>query len=93
MAEQKLKKHLTYLQMGKDALDKVKSSFVNRKNKKQAELWIVEQESKISDLELSLLETASSKEFDMDKIIDKKDDLFIAKRRLNIANETLSELF
>jgi len=81
------------LKMVEGAIKEVKLPFKLRKEKKQLESWILDYEEKVATLEADITDIKCEDELNVDKILDKVDDLELAQRRLKQGQELMNELF
>ena len=81
------------LKMGEDAIKAVKLPFKLRKEKKQLEALILDYEEKVATLESEINDCKADENLNVDRILDKVDDLELAQRRLRQGEELMKELF
>ena len=81
------------LSIGKEALEAIKLPFKIRSEKKTLEQWILDKESLIAEAEYKIQEAKGEEKLDVDKILDKIDDLDLLKRRLKQGEDLMVELF
>lgn len=81
------------LSKGKEALDAIKLPFKVRKEKKDAEQWILNKEQKIAELEFKIQEAKGAENLDFDKIADMIDERDLIVRRLDQGQKLSDELF
>ena len=81
------------LKLGDDAKKILKLPFKLRKEQKALESWILDYEEKVATLEADINDLKAEEKLDTDKILDKVDDLDLAKRRLKQGEALMKELF
>jgi len=81
------------LKMGEDAIKEVKLPFKIRKEKKQLEALILDYEERVATLESEINDLKAEETLNVDRILDKVDDLELAQRRLKQGEELMKELF
>ena len=86
-------KRAELLKMGEDAIKAVKLPFKIRKEKKSLESWVLDYEEKVATLESEINDCKADENLNVDRILDKVDDLELAQRRLRQGEELMKELF
>jgi len=86
-------KRAELLKMGEDAIKAVKLPFKIRKEKKNLESWVLDYEEKVATLESEINDCKADENLNVDRILDKVDDLELAQRRLRQGEELMKELF
>ena len=81
------------LKMGEDAIKAVKLPFKIRKEKKQLEALILDYEERVATLESEINDLKAEETLNVERILDKVDDLELAQRRLKQGEELMKELF
>jgi len=86
-------KRADIIKLGEDALKAIKLPFQLKKEKKQLESWILNYEEKVATLEAEISDVKAEEKLDVDKILNKVDDLQLAERRLKQGEDLMKELF
>jgi len=81
------------LKCTEDAKKALVTPFKVQKEKKQLESFILDREQQIAEFESDIEELKAADELNIDRIINKRDDIDIEKRRLKLAQELMEELF
>ena len=81
------------LELSEEGLKLLKRPFQLRKEKKNLEGWVIEYEEKVAIFESEINDLKADEKLDVDKILDKVDDLDLAKRRLKQGEALMKELF
>ena len=81
------------LRLAEAGIKEVKLPFKLRKEEKQLESWVLDYEEKVATLEAEITELKCEEKLDVDKILDKVDDMELAQRRLKQGQELTIELF
>lgn len=81
------------LKMGEDAIKAVKLPFKIRKEKKQLEALILDYEERVATLESEINDLKAEETLNVERILDKVDDLELEQRRLKQGEELMKELF
>jgi hypothetical protein len=71
----------------------IKAGFQVRKDQKSLESWVIDREAEVAELELKISDFKAATTLDVDQILDKTDELELAKRRLKQGEALLKELF
>lgn len=86
-------KRTALLKMTDDVKKALQVPFKVRKDRKNMESWIIDVESNIANLEVDIEELKGNEDLQVDRILDKVDDLALAKRKLTQGEALLQELF
>ena len=81
------------LKLSEEGLKLLKRPFQLRKEKKNLEGWVIEYEEKVVVLEAEINDLKAEEKLNVDSILDKVDDLDLAKRRLKQGEALMKELF
>lgn len=89
----KLTPYSKLIVMSKEAVDKALAPVRAKTQKKKAELEVLKLDELIAKLDQAIIELCSKQELDYGSILDKCDELELAKLRQNKFNELIGELF
>jgi len=81
------------LKLSEEGLKLLKRPFQLRKEKKNLEGWVIEYEEKVAVLESEINDLKAEEKLNVDSILDKVDDLDLAKYRLKQGEALMKELF
>ena len=86
-------KRAELLKLSEEGLKLLKRPFQLRKEKKSLEGWVIDCEEQVAVLESEINDLKAEENLDVDKILNKEDDLALAKRRLTQGEALMKELF
>lgn len=89
----KLTPYSKLITMSKEAVDKALAPVRAKTQKTKAELEVLKLDELIAKLDQEIIELCSKQELDYGKILDKCDELELAKLRQSKFNELIGELF
>ena len=81
------------LRLAEAGIKEIKLPFKLKKEKKQLESWILDYEEKAATLDSEITDIKCEENLNVDKILDKTDELELAKRRLKQGQNLMKELF
>ncbi len=81
------------LKLGEDAKKILQLPFKLRKEQKALESWVLDYEEKVATLDAEINDLKAEEKLNPDTILDKVDELDLAKRRLKQGEALMKELF